>query len=336
MRALTLITMVACCGALGTSRTRAQPATDPAQTAVPEPAPVPMPAPSDPGAPPAKAEPALLQHTARRQAPAPPEQDPAAPGEEPRHQASVDFAFFDNKNISLASWILAGSGIVADVVEIGGKWGMSRVQSDFIGEAKVRVGNPYIFAHYVDRTGLATYRIGGGLALPLAPAHDFADLYGASFAAPLRSTWDVWLWNPLRLSLVFPSGSVVLRPTPSTFVGAEGALGTLVYTGENNGGVALVGQTALDGGVALAPFQLGLRLQAVATLASDQQILLTDPSSSVKVEDRLQTSLQPYVRVGFSPGFVRAALTVNLDEPFGFSFEENKVWAINVGGGVEM
>ena len=52
MRPKSFMTLVICCGALGTSPARAQPATDPAAAAAPEPSPVPMPAPSDPDAPP--------------------------------------------------------------------------------------------------------------------------------------------------------------------------------------------------------------------------------------------------------------------------------------------
>jgi hypothetical protein len=44
-------------------------------------------------------------------------------------------------------------------------------------------------------------------------------------------------------------------------------------------------------------------------------------------------ALEPYLRYDFGGGFVNARLTVNLDEPLGFAFDEGKVWGLFAGGG---
>lgn len=49
--------------------------------------------------------------------------------------------------------------------------------------------------------------------------------------------------------------------------------------------------------------------------------------------DRAQTALEPFLVVNLGQAFLHSRLTINLDQPLGFAFDEGNYWALHWGGG---
>jgi len=46
-----------------------------------------------------------------------------------------------------------------------------------------------------------------------------------------------------------------------------------------------------------------------------------------------QLAMQPYGRFEFGRGFLDASFVLNIDDPYGFGFDEARFWALRIGGG---
>jgi hypothetical protein len=78
-------------------------------------------------------------------------------------------------------------------------------------------------------------------------------------------------------------------------------------------------QIAVEGGARLGRmFVLGGRFQTVFW-ATDQ--------------DLTQLALVPFVRLEGESGFGYLRMTINLDEPYGFAFDDDGIWGLHAGGG---
>ena len=51
------------------------------------------------------------------------------------------------------------------------------------------------------------------------------------------------------------------------------------------------------------------------------------------LENNTQLAVEPYLRFGSDNAFGVVRLNINLDNPWGFSFDDRQVWGLRVAGG---
>ncbi len=195
-----------------------------------------------------------------------------------------------------------------------------------------RSGNPYLGVLWVHHADAYDLRLGGGVAIPLAslpdPSSGSVQLAMETYALAwgMRGGRGAWLWWPSTLGLV-PSARI------------DGLTGKLAWGGTLTGAVLVPtdrGRTTglvieLTGRAGYRPspgFETGLGLSGVAILGG------SDPTASGLARDRFQSSANLYVRAGFQAGWVDVRLVMNLDRPFGFAFDEGRIWAVDARFGI--
>jgi hypothetical protein len=187
-------------------------------------------------------------------------------------------------------------------------------------EGAFAIGNPYLGVSRVHLDGTVRYKAGLGVTLPVA-GDDDRQLWALEFTR-LTSGWqDQHLWAPNTLSIAAP---VRVEVGERVVAGVDATPIVVVPTQDNGGGddADLLLQVAPGiGAYATDALLLGARLP-IAWL------------TTVDTWDAAQIALEPYARVDFGSGFVNGRLTVNLDEPNGFAFEDGRVWGAHLGGGL--
>ncbi len=196
------------------------------------------------------------------------------------------------------------------------------------GDSSFRTANPFVAGYYMQRRRDGYFRIGGGIAFPLAHVGRSAlnglgtPVLAYGITSVMQGWWNIWMYLPDHLSLVVPlqlehrSGALVL--------GGELGTGFLLPTRSGSSKVDVAFQLAGSLGGRIDNVTIGGRLQAawIATLDGDNA----------------QVALVPFVQADFSGGgFVYARLLLNLDDPFGVLGSNTglaaKVWALALGGG---
>ena len=217
-------------------------------------------------------------------------------------------------------------------LELAFAWGFAFGSFDALtaDDTAFRFGNPYAALHFKLEKRDFVLRIGGGLALPVATIDDDASLEEAfsqslalQGAAAIGGLWDAWLWTADRFSIVAPSFRMDGRG--SDFVWAvEAALGVLIDTSDADRDAEVVIQGAVEGGARLGrSFVLGGRFQTVLWPTVDDDL----------DEDLTQLAFGPFIRVEGESGFGYLRMTINLDEPYGFAFDDDGIWGLHAGGG---
>lgn len=187
-------------------------------------------------------------------------------------------------------------------------------------------GNPAFAAHYRAVAGGWLLRLGIGVAVPAAQLEGASAEQGAqSLAAYTRAAgvfggWDPWLWAPETLSLLVPARAESLAG--SLLLGAELGVGVLIGLDERVDDLGAVVQIGFDAAYATEIVRLGVGLYGVWT--------------PTRARDEFQGSVEPYARIEAGPVFVRLALTVNLDTPFGTSFTDDGLWGLRLGIGADL
>lgn len=217
---------------------------------------------------------------------------------------------------------------------------------DLDTESTLRLMNPLLAAYWAPQLGRFDLRAGVGLGLPFASlretgelgADGVLDLQAYTYAAATNGLWDWWAWLPDRFTLLLPTATIDGCVTDNFCVGGAFGIHVLFSTASDettDDGVTVSTDTGteavmqLRGDVAYQSrsTRTGLLLRVVTFLTAEE-----DPDAD---DDRSQISLEPYLRFDVGNGFFRAALTVNLDEPFGFSFSGDPldIWGLQIGGG---
>ncbi|NOY89754.1 MAG: hypothetical protein GXP55_01000 [Deltaproteobacteria bacterium] len=217
---------------------------------------------------------------------------------------------------------------------ISAQWGFSLASHDGItvggiettpSDSTLRLGNPLISVDLLGHRDSLRYRVGAGLALPVASSDSATQDLAIGLAMAMRGGFHPWLWMPNRLSLI-ATGRVEGDLGENIVIGGDGAAALLIGTGDGaNTNLSI--EAGADGEYhAKGPLFVGLRLTMVlyADLA---------PSTSSLDNDNLQFALMPYARFLFGRSFVTAGLEINLDTPFGPSFSDAGVWGLRVGAG---
>lgn len=209
-------------------------------------------------------------------------------------------------------------------------WGFSYANVDLEDadpENTFRVGNPYIAFHYQGKKNQFTYRLGVGAAIPVASlSNDINDRVIQSqayyLAAALRGNTDLWLWDPHTVSIIVPIGFE--RRKPSGFLwGAYLDTGALIKLNDKNARTSktdfLMQMAAMMGYQATDWLRVGSRFTLVLI--------------PKWVEQNTQLAVEPYLRFGNENAFGAIRVNINLDNPYGFSFDARQVWGLRIAGG---
>lgn len=253
----------------------------------------------------------------------------------------VELAFFAGTNIQgtesadvfPVSPLLGAAYRVSHHIRVGAQYGLTLVPRSGYGmsladsESGVSFasGNPMLLADYIGATESLRYRFGVGVTLPLADDDDLDKALAVRMALGMRGSWNAWLWDARRLSVI-ASGRLSSHAFDGKLLfGGDAALAILFHMGDE--GTAFAVQAAGDAEYVLTDWlHAGVRLALVLYGA------LPKAGTSL-ADDNLQVSLMPYARMVFGSNFVTAGFLLNLDPPFGFSFDDDRVWGLRVGVG---
>lgn len=252
----------------------------------------------------------------------------------------------DDLQVGVTQYTLSGTFTVADIedvaVQLDAAWRITAVFGDFNAW---RAANPYVGARVGVRGGEqgSQWRARGGLGLTIPISNlygDFRSLFAGehglvawALGPGMHGQYDAWLQLPLNMALVV-RGDFEFR---GEFVaaGADTAVGFLFpieYDGRTGNTVIAMQVGGWGAGRPIPELALGLRLQAVAGIPTDG-----DSSTEGYV------SLIPFVRaeIDEGAGFLEARWHLNLDEPFGWSYDASgmpeaqigRIWAVYLFGG---
>jgi hypothetical protein len=209
-------------------------------------------------------------------------------------------------------------------------WGMSyanldRDQAD--PQNTFRFGNPYLAFHYQGRKGQFSYRAGAGVTVPAATLPDdindqVAAASAYALAAAIRGNNSFWLWDPHTVSVIIPIA--LERYKPSGFLwGAYLDTGALIKLNDKNPRTSktdfLMQMVAMMGYQATDWLRVGSRFSLVLIPKFKEQ--------------NTQLAVEPYLRFGRDNAFGSIRLNINIDNPWGFSFDDRQVWGLRLGGG---
>jgi hypothetical protein len=131
-----------------------------------------------------------------------------------------------------------------------------------------------------------------------------------------------WLWDPHTVSVIVPLA--MERRKPSGFLwGVYLDTGALIKLNDKNPRTSktdfLMQMVGMMGYQATDWLRVGSRFSLVLI-----------PKFS---ERKTELAVEPYLRFGRDNAFGAIRLNINLDEPFGFSFDSRKVWGLRIAGG---
>ena len=209
-------------------------------------------------------------------------------------------------------------------------WGMSYAnvdRDDAEPDNTFRFGNPYVAFHYQGRKNQFSYRLGLGVTVPAATLpEDIVDRVTAqsaySLAAAIRGNTGYWLWDPHTVSVIIPIA--LERYKPSGFVwGAYLDTGALIKLNDKNPRTSktdfLMQMAAMMGYQANDWLRVGSRFTLVLIPKFNEQ--------------KTQLAVEPYLRFGNDNAFGAIRVNVNVDNPWGFSFDKRQVWGLRIAGG---
>lgn len=186
-----------------------------------------------------------------------------------------------------------------------------------ISDSGLAVGNLHVGANWLKAAGPLRMKLGAALEYgPWTSDPSGISVAALAGASAIRGAHDLGLWAPERFSIVTPSH---LEFGDDFVVTADFALGLHISTGGADTEISV----QLDPGFGYYVSRdalLGVRLPIAAV-----------PTGGAG--DNAQLALEPFVRVGFGDGFLNLRLTLNLDEPNGFAFDNGKIWGVHVGAG---
>jgi hypothetical protein len=181
------------------------------------------------------------------------------------------------------------------------------------GDDGFEIGNPYLGINLFDDR----LRWSLGVALPLASEDDFGlPLLGALVTRGLQ---DIYLWEQDTFGLVGRLRAEAGNEIVVAFDGA--AIVSIPTSDQDNRDVDVTLQPAGELIIRLTrPTSFGARLSLAWLLTREG-------------DDDAQLALAPFLRHDFGSSFFTAQLLMNLDEPYGFAFDEGKVWGFFFGLG---
>ena len=221
-------------------------------------------------------------------------------------------------------------GYQLSVVQLNAAWGFTHLSlsDDDESESTFKAGSPYLEALYRIETDNRLMLVGLGIGIPLASLPDIdsesevedylVDAVAYGVAASVHGLWDMWLWTPEYLPIVVPYRTATTMPRVT--ISGEAALAFYLPIGDNEGDLEVDLQTGAEVFGDLGPVTLGGRLRTVWMITGDGD-----------GDDDAQISLEPFVRLNLTVIAIDVALTINLDDPLGFAFEDDGIWGLHIG-----
>jgi hypothetical protein len=210
------------------------------------------------------------------------------------------------------------------------QWGFSYANVDLEDadtKNTFRVGNPYVVFDYQGKKGQFSYRVGVGATIPAATLSDdinkrVIQSQAYYLAAGLRGNTSFWLWDPHTVSVIVPVAFE--RRKPSGFLwGAYLDTGALIKLNDKNARTSktdfIMQMAAMMGYQATDWLRVGSRFTLVLIPKFQEQ--------------KTQLAVEPYMRFGNENAFGAIRLNINIDNPYGFSFDNRQVWGLRLGGG---
>ena len=209
-------------------------------------------------------------------------------------------------------------------------WGMSYANVDNDqGESDntFRIGNPYAAFHYQGKKNQFSYRVGVGVTIPAATLPDdnaerIVAQTAYTLAAALRGNTGFWLWDAHSVSVIIPIAFE--RRKPSGFLwGMYLDTGVMIKINDKNN------RDKKNDFIMQTVGMMGYQATDWLRVGSRVSLVLIPKFSGAKT----QLAVEPYVRFGNENAFGAIRLNVNLDNPWGFSFDKGQVWGLRVAGG---
>jgi hypothetical protein len=192
-------------------------------------------------------------------------------------------------------------------------------------ESRFRIGNPTLAAYYQYRDSTFRVRIGGGIGIPAAQVPNDDDegtflafiVYGAGLA--MHGLQSPWLWTPESLPLLLPSFRF------------DADLGLVSIDGRADIVLLFTLDEDFQDDVEVAiPLEAGVLVHVQFVGIGARLGLGTFPTAGDDI-DAVQVSLSP--RITFDLDFLEleARLSMNLDDPFGFAFDNDGFFGFFLG-----
>jgi hypothetical protein len=242
-----------------------------------------------------------------------------------RGRAYAEVGFFHSEpgtegHVNSFTWILGVGVKVMPNLELEALIPMGFIEGGGGGASDnaFATGNMQLGANYLQAEGAWRLKLGGAVQFgPWAQDYEFLSLAAIDFGHPVGGGQDIGLWAPEVLSLVAPAR---FEYDVGAVLGADAALGVHIPT--NGGDVAVTVQIAPGVGYYVSDAALiGLRVP------------LTIVPTNFDGGDWNLLAVEPYARYDLGGGFLNARFTVNIDDPYGFSFDEGQIWGLHFGGG---
>ena len=213
------------------------------------------------------------------------------------------------------------------------QWGMSYANVDRGEDTRAsnsfRVGNPYVAFHYQGKRNEFAYRVGGGATVPVASLpgdivndEQIAAASAYYLAAALRGNTGFWLWDVHTVSVIVPVAFERIKSTGFVW-GAYLDTGALIKLNDKNPRTSktdfLMQMAAMMGYQATDWLRVGSRFSLVLIPKYREQ--------------NTQLAVAPFLRFGNDDAFGALLVNINLDEPWGFSFDARQVWGLRIAGG---
>ena len=141
-------------------------------------------------------------------------------------------------------------------------------------------------------------------------------------SAALRGNTDIWLWDPHTVSVIVPIAFERRKPIGFLW-GAYLDTGALIKLNDKNA------RTSKTDFVMQMAAMMGYQATDWLRVGSRFSLVLIPKWK----EQNTQLAVEPFLRFGNENAFGAVRVNVNLDNPWGFSFDARQVWGIRVGGG---
>jgi len=234
------------------------------------------------------------------------------------------YSFFNNDvHITSLSFLVGGGYKITPNLELQAM--LPFAWANFAGgdqsESGFAFGNLHLGVSYLHFGGPLRVMVGGALEYgPWTGGYAADSTLAVLLGHPAMGGEGLGLWFPEVFSIVAPARIEYAFPTiPALVLSGDVALGLHIPTGG--------GDTELT--IQLSP---GLGYYATDTVLVGMRL----PFTVVPTEsggDATFFALQPYGRFEFGRAFLDASLVLNVDDPYGFAFDEGKYWALRLGGG---
>jgi hypothetical protein len=296
----------------------------------------------------------------------PPEPEPSGPRSE-RWRLECEIPFYTGggpglSRVTVISPLLEVAFHAGDHLDLEAGMGLSQVwlEADGASQNATRTGNLLLGPTYIDEIDGFDFRLDVSVAapsshirgeapnsatvedlepfdpLPLSTQYReevdqrFADAVAYAYASAIRGLWNPWYWDADRPG-VLATIRIDRALGPRAAVGLEAGAGAFFWTrdGEESSNDAGHAQIGIDFAYALArAWRLGANLR----LAYDGS--QHGPES---ISDGVQLSTEPTVSWHMADNAsLDLGLVVNINAPYGFGLDADRVWGLRTGASLEL